>query len=170
MKLPRILPTLALFALAMLLPAAAQAPGAEGEIRAARAASNRAIAEGKIDGFSASLDRDFVMVRGSGMFNTREEYIAAFAEDFRDAKSVRYERFPEKVEVSAVAPLAAEHGHWVGHRPGGATLVEGTYLAMWRRGAEGWKLRSELFVLLDCKDAEFCAAYRKTAEPVESRN
>jgi hypothetical protein len=34
-------------------------------------------------------------------------------------------------------------------------------LAMWRKSEVGWKLRSELFVSLACKDKAACDAYRK---------
>ena len=130
-------------------------------IGASRSASNKAIASGDITGFAASLDRDFVVVTGNGSFLSRDAYIAAFAKDFEDPKSVRFERLADSIEISASVPLAAEHGHWVGRLPGGAVIFSGTYLAMWRNTASGWKLRSELFVSLACKDADACESFRK---------
>jgi len=45
-----------------------------------------------------------------------------------------------------------------------AEIFSGTYLAMWREAASGWKLRSELFVSLECKDAVSCESYRRRHE------
>jgi ketosteroid isomerase-like protein len=134
----------------------------EAAIRAIRVASNHAIQQGNIEAFAASLTADFVMVRGSSTFASRDAYIDAFARDFKDPGAIRYERVTDKVELSQAAPLAAEHGHWVGRRPGGSEAYGGTYLAMWRRTDTGWKIRSELFVVLTCADAAACSAYRAT--------
>jgi ketosteroid isomerase-like protein len=135
----------------------------ESAIRAIRAESNRAIQQSNLDAFAASLTADFVMVRGSSAFASRDAYIDAFGKDFKNPSAVRYERVTEKVELSQAAPLAAEHGHWIGRRPGGGEAYGGTYLAMWRHTDAGWKIRSELFVVLTCADAEACSAYRATA-------
>ena len=130
-------------------------------IKALREASNKAIAAGDIVGFSASLDQDFVVVTGNGSFLSRDAYIAAFQKDFEDPHSVRFERIIDSIEISGSVPLAAEHGHCVGRLPGGPVIFSGTYLAMWRNTASRWKLRSELFISLACKDAAACEGYRK---------
>ena len=89
------------------------------------------------------------MVRGNGTaIPTRQGYIDAFQKDFADPNAVTYERVPDRIELSTAAPLAAEHGHWIGRRKDGAPAYQGTYLAMWRSTPSGWKLRSELFILL----------------------
>jgi ketosteroid isomerase-like protein len=134
----------------------------ETTIREIRVASNHAIQQGNIGAFATSLTSDFVMVRGSSAFATREAYIAALAQDFKDPGAIRYERVTDKVELSQAAPLAAEHGHWIGRRPGGDEVYGGTYLAMWRHTDTGWKIRSELFVVLTCADEAACSAYRST--------
>jgi hypothetical protein len=141
----------------------------EQSIRSQRAASNQAIAARDIAGFAASLEPGFVVVTGNGSFLSRERYIATFAKDFEDPHSVRFERFVDSVEMSSSLPLAAEHGHWEGHVPGGPAIFRGTYLAMWRKSEGGWKLRSELFVSLACGDADACASYRQEygAEPTK---
>ncbi len=138
-----------LFALA---PAAvfAQSATAEADIRAVRRTSNEAIRRHDLQAFAASLTDDLVVVAGNGGFiPTREAYIQRFAEDFADPKAVVYERIIDSVEISKEAPLAAEHGHWVGTRPDGSRAFGGTYLAMWRKTSKGWKIRSELFVRLN---------------------
>jgi ketosteroid isomerase-like protein len=154
------------FAIALLLSVAsvscvAQAAHDEEAIRSIRARSNKAIEASDIAGFAASLEPGFVVVTGNGSFLSREAYVAAFAKDFEDPHSVRFERIVDSIEVSTSVPLAAEHGHWVGHLPGGPVIFRGTYLAMWRRSEGGWKLRSELFVSLACSGADACESYRK---------
>ncbi|WP_263375370.1 nuclear transport factor 2 family protein [Granulicella aggregans] len=120
----------------------------ETEIRAIRAESNRAIAAQDVAGVSASLADDFVVVIGDGTFLSRKEYVAAFAQGFEQPSPLSYERIVDAIQLSSALPLAAEHGHWTGRLQDGRTLFSGTYSAMWRRTAAGWKLRSELFVLL----------------------
>jgi hypothetical protein len=130
-------------------------------IRAMRRGSNIAIAAGDVMSFAVGLDQDFVVVTGNGSLLSREAYLAAFAKDFEDPHSVRFERIRDSIEISRSVPLAAEHGHWVGRLPGGPVIFSGTYLAMWRKAASGWILRSELFVSLKCKDAVACESYRR---------
>jgi ketosteroid isomerase-like protein len=154
------------FAIALLLSGVsvscvAQAAHDEESIRSLRAASNKAIAASDIAGFAASLEPGFVVVTGNGSLLTREAYVSAFAKDFEDPHSVRFERIVDSIEISTSVPLAAEHGHWVGRLAGGQVMFRGTYLAMWRRSESGWKLRSELFVSLTCSDTDACASYRK---------
>ncbi|MGC2163355.1 MAG: nuclear transport factor 2 family protein [Silvibacterium sp.] len=136
----------------------------ENEIRSLRLASNRAMAEGDVAAFAASLCDDYVMVRGNGVFSPREVTLSSFARNFGNADAVRFERLTERVELSAAAPLAAEHGRWVGKLRDGRVAYGGAYLAMWRRTDAGWKIRSELFVLLTCDDSDVCAAYQEIAK------
>ena len=139
----------------------------EERIRNLRGESNRAIVASDAERFAASLAPDFVVVTGNGSLLTREAYVAAFAKDFRDPHSVRFERVVDSIELSSSLPLAAEHGHWIGRVPGGPELFHGTYLAMWRKSANGWQLRSELFVSLACANAEACEAYRQRYAPAK---
>ena len=132
------------------------------EIRAARERSNRAIAARDIQAFGEALAPDCVMIRGNGSFTpSRQDYIERFDAAFKDPTTVRYERIPDKIEMSAAAPLAAEHGHWTAIHPNGKRAYGGTYLAMWRHMETGWKIRSELYVVLTCDDEAACAEYRK---------
>jgi Domain of unknown function (DUF4440) len=149
--------------LACIALAAAQAPADPvSQIRAARARSNRALAMRDIKAFGESLAADFVIVRGNGVFMpSRQSWIDAIEVDFKNPSAVRYARTPDKIEISSVWPIAAEHGHWTATLPNGKIAYTGTYLAMWRRGGIGWQIRSELFVLLGCEDEATCAGYRK---------
>jgi|SRR5579862_847656 len=135
---------------------------AEAEIRAVRQASNGAIQHRDIKSFASTLTDDFMMIRGNGaLVSSRQAYIDMFTQDFTDPKAIRYERIADKIEISNAAPLAAEHGHWIGRLPDGTQAYGGSYMAMWRRTEAGWKIRSELFVLLSCSDDASCASYRK---------
>jgi ketosteroid isomerase-like protein len=143
----------------------AQTAADQDSIRTSRAASNAAIAAGESKAFAANLEPDFVVITGNGSFMSREAYIAAFAKNFADPLSVRFERRIDSIDLSTSLPVAAEHGHWVGRVPGGPDLFTGTYLAMWRKSDSGWNLRSELFVSLACKDKAACDSYRKRYQP-----
>jgi ketosteroid isomerase-like protein len=153
--------TVLIFAI-VSISAEAQPNPAEAEIRATRQASNEAIRRHDIKSFATSLDTDFSMIRGNGVLAaTRQAYIDLFVHDFADPQAIRYERVPDQVEISSAAPLAAEHGHWIGTHADGSRAYGGTYLAMWRKTEAGWKIRSELFVVLVCHDGPACAGYRK---------
>ena len=153
---------IALF-LVCLASASAQTPADAGAaIRGARDRSKRALAARDVVAFGDSLAPDYVMVRGNGVFTpSRQAYLDRLASDFQNPNTVLYERIPDKIEISSAAPLAAEQGHWTATRPNGTRAYRGTYLAMWRRTETGWKIRSELFVVLTCDDEAACAEYRK---------
>jgi ketosteroid isomerase-like protein len=146
--------------IAFSFSAASQGVSDAESIRAQRIASHQAISAGDSAAFAASLSPDLVVVTGNGTQLAREAYVAAFATDFRNPHSVRFERVTDSVDMSSALPVAAEHGHWMGRVPGGPILLRGTYLAMWRKSPAGWQLRSELFVALECANAEACEAYR----------
>jgi ketosteroid isomerase-like protein len=155
----------AVLTLTMVAGAAGADKSDEAAIRAARAHSNRAIAERKIEDFARTLSADFVMVRGSGAFvATKQAYVDLFRDDFANPKSISYTRTPDRIEVSSAAPLAAEHGRWVGLNPDRSVAYRGTYLAMWRRTDAGaWEIRSELFVVLSCGVGDACRSYAAPA-------
>ena len=64
-----------------------------------------------------------------------------------------YQRLTKDVEVSGTWPLAFETGTWEGHQgtPGGPVVIGGRYSAQWVKRAEGWLIRSEVFVALYCR-------------------
>ena len=149
--------------LACIALAVAQAPtDPVSQIYAAREQSNRALAMHDVKGFGESLAADFVIVRGNGVFMpSRQAWMDAIEADFKNPNAVRYERVPDKIEISLASPIAAEHGHWTATLPNGKVAYTGTYLAMWRRSEAAWQIRSELFVVLGCDDEATCAGYRK---------
>ncbi len=119
-------------------------------IRRARAHSNRSIAKHNLLGVADSLSEDYVGVIGDGTFvSSRAEYLRLFKEGFDHPKnSMTHVRTPEMVKVAADRSLAAENGSWIATLPSGAVAFTGSYAAMWRHTAEGWKIRSEIFVTL----------------------
>jgi len=153
------------FIAALLFIGIAEAQDPAAQIRASRQRSNQALARQDIKTFGESLAEDYVLVRGNGVFvGSRAASMESLAADFSSPDAVRYARTPDKIEVSSVAPIAAEHGHWTATLPNGKVAYTGTYLAMWRRGESGWLIRSEMFVLLGCEDEAVCAEYKQKAQ------
>jgi ketosteroid isomerase-like protein len=129
---------------------AALALSDEALIRDTRKASNAAIQRRDIKAFAASLGEDLVVTRSDGtLVPSRSAYVERFAGLFADPKAILFERIADKVAVSKALPLAAEMGHWVAFHPDGSRAYSGTYMAMWRKTTEGWKIRSELYVRLE---------------------
>lgn len=128
-------------------------------IQAARAQSNQAIAARDLTGFGKTMLPDIYVTRGSGSHVTgRDSVLASVAGQFTDPNFLGYVRQTDSIQVSATGPLAAEHGHWTGRfrRPDGIQLITGTYLSMWRKTDDGWKIQSELFVSLACSGSAAC--------------
>jgi ketosteroid isomerase-like protein len=142
--------------------AAAQKPSPEYQIRAGREKSNQAFKAKDLKAAAESLADDFTITRGNGTaIAPKAAYLETLSGQFANPKSIWFERITDKVELSVAGPLAAEHGHWQGHFPDGRKAFGGTYLAMWRNAGAGWKIRSELFVVLTCDDAAACKDYTK---------
>jgi len=137
--------------------ASAQGSAAD-KVRAMRAASNKAWADHDVDGYLATITKDFVVTTGSGLARTPDEAVTSIRTIFADPNGQRCVRTAETIELSTAQPLAAEQGHWrcTSTRPDGTRVATGTYLAMWRLEAGGWRTRSELFVGLACSGSADC--------------
>jgi ketosteroid isomerase-like protein len=123
------------------------------EIREARLRQNQAIAAHDLPGIEQAWDSTIVVTAGMGVaFRGAAIYRKAFEDEFAAFPNTRYERRPDTIEVSRVRPLAAERGIWVRNwtATSGKGEMRGTYMAMWRKTAGEWRIRSELFVLLTC--------------------
>lgn len=128
-------------------------------IRALRKQSNQAIQARNLDAFGQTMLPEMEVTRGSGTHvSGRDSILASVAVQFSDPAFLGYVRETDRIQVSTTAPLAAEHGHWIGRfqRPDGVQTITGTYLAMWRKTDTGWKLRAELFVSLTCTGSAAC--------------
>lgn len=138
----------------------AQGSGVTDDVRAARTASNKAIAGRKLADYVATITPDFVITTGSGKSYTRAEFLDEWGKLFANKKWLGCDRIVDGIQMSENQPAAAEHGHFVCgmEQPDGKEIYTGTYLAMWRKDAGVWRTRSELFVTLTCTGSEVCKA------------
>jgi len=123
---------------------------AEIAIRLARAAFNRALAERDLGAIGPILTPGAVLVAGtdSAVISGRKAQLLAWKREFAAAKPCIYVRTPGAIEVSAVAPLAMEHGTWAG-RTDGVVVASGSYCAKWRKNDAGpWAIEAEIFLTL----------------------
>lgn len=121
---------------------------AELAIRARRAAFNRAIADGDAAAIGPLLARGAVMLTGtdSAVIAGRAEQVKVWKREFASPGRMVYERLPERIVVSAVEPIAFEHGRWTG--VAGATGASGDYTAKWREIGGAWVIEAELYLTL----------------------
>ncbi|XJJ69262.1 nuclear transport factor 2 family protein [Novosphingobium sp. BL-8A] len=123
---------------------------AELAIRTRRAEFNRAIAEGDAATIGPILARDCVMVTGSdsAVIAGRMAQVKVWKREFAAAGRMAYTRTPERIEASAVEPIAMEYGAWEGLAPDGAALASGSYVAKWRELGGAWVIEAEVFLTL----------------------
>ena len=120
-------------------------------VKAARAESNAAIAAHDDFKVSALVDRDVVVVSGSGpAIHERKTLRAVFVQQFRESPDLIYIRTPDKIEVSDDLTQVSEIGHWTGSwtTAGQKVTSRGNYSALWHKVADKWLTRAELFVTL----------------------
>ena len=79
--------------------------------------------------------------------------------EFKDPTFVRYRRDPSSVQRAKSGKRIAESGRWEGvwRKADGRMVKSGVYLARWVSENDTWRLKSELFVTLDCKGSVSCA-------------
>jgi len=126
-------------------------------IKAARAASNQAIARQDVDAIVSFLDEEYVITTGSGaIIPGRDVQVGSWTEHFDQFPGVVYMRTAGEVTLSEANSRAIENGAWVGNRTteNGPQENGGRYTAYWRKVDGDWKIRSELFVTLYCKGAD----------------
>ncbi|MFM6932239.1 MAG: nuclear transport factor 2 family protein [Novosphingobium sp.] len=119
-------------------------------IRLRRAAFNRALADADLVAIGPILTRDAVLVAGtdSALLAGRNAQLQAWKREFANADRTVYKRIPDKIELSAIAPIALEHGTWHGVSLSGIDLASGTYAAKWRKSGGEWMLEAEIFLTL----------------------
>lgn len=119
-------------------------------IRSRRAAFNRAIAEGDAAAIGPILARDCVMLTGtdSAVIAGRLAQVKVWRGVFSDPARDTYLRTPITIDVSGVAPIAAEHGSWTGTASSGECTARGTYSAKWREVAGTWVIEAEIFTTM----------------------
>ena len=124
-----------------------------GEIKALRAASNRAIASHDIEAFLPYFAEDAAFVWSNGTSAAGKAQLKAnFARDFADPAFVTYDRAPESLSISDTGLRAVEHGTWsaLKREPRGETRYGGDYLAHWAKTPQGWLIQGEVYVKLRC--------------------
>jgi len=121
------------------------------EIRLARAAFNRALAEADLAAIGPLLGPNVVLVAGtdSALIAGRKVQMLAWKSEFTARERVIYTRTPETVMVSSVGPIAFEHGSWRGTSASdGKMLASGAYTAKWRQVDGNWVTEAELYLTL----------------------
>ncbi|MEP6779204.1 MAG: nuclear transport factor 2 family protein [Gemmatimonadaceae bacterium] len=121
-------------------------------IRKARADQNAAIARKDFASVANRWTEDVTIRAGLRRdIHGKPAYLAAFVAD----SAMTYKREPIDVVVSTQWPLAYERGKWTGRlrSASNAPLLDGEYSAQWVKTAAGWRIRSELYVALNCSGA-----------------
>jgi uncharacterized protein (TIGR02246 family) len=116
-----------------------------------RESINEAISRRDPDGIAAFLLPDYVVVTARSMQRDgREASTRSWADMFAHDEQAVYTRTPEEVHVNEGWGMAQEHGRWTGTvtTREGIMRLAGVYAAKWQRGAEGWRLRAEIFTPL----------------------
>lgn len=120
-------------------------------IRAARVASNVAIARRDVEAIVSFLLPTYHIVTGRGVARSGVEASRkSWREQFRDP-AVQYVRTPREIRVNEALGLAHEVGEWTGTQTADGALVRvgGVYAAQWQRAADGrWLLAAEIFTML----------------------
>jgi ketosteroid isomerase-like protein len=132
------------------------------EVRSLRAESNAAIAAHDAVRLRKVFADDYLGIVGTtGDLDSGGEATAKSYGDieFKDASFDRYRRTPDTLQLAESGKRVAESGHWVGiwRKPDGIMRKSGVYLARWVRMDGGWRLKSELFITLECQGSVACA-------------
>ena len=121
------------------------------DIRAARQASNDAIAKHDMEGVSKPWLNEYISVSGNGSGTVgKDSAIARYKRQYDNTPGLTYIRTPKTILISDADTLAFETGKWIGlkTKEKNPKWVGGNYSAMWWKRNGEWKLRSELFVTL----------------------
>ena len=116
-----------------------------------RAAFNRALAQGDLSAIGPLLAPDMVMVTGtdSAVISGRKAQLRVWQREFASGTRTTYVRTPDTIQVSAIEPIAFEHGHWLGLSGTGAPPVaSGSYTAKWRMVGSEWVIEAEIYLTL----------------------
>lgn len=131
-------------------------------IRAARAASNAAIARRDVAGIAAHWLPNVSIVTSTGAHDhTSEANAARMAAQFTRRPDTVYVRTPSTIDVFRAWDVASERGEWTGRwtETDGVVDIGGTYLAQWRKLGGTWRIQAEVFVPTRCTGSSYCAAH-----------
>ena len=137
-------------------------------IRAARAASNEAIAAHDAARVTSFMDAAYVGISSRNSRSVgRESATAEYTQIFATRPGVVFVRTPVAITVNEKWGQAGERGQWTGRWSGadGPVRVGGDYFAKWRRSGGRWKLFAETFVQTRCTGGVYCTAPPPIAAP-----
>lgn len=120
-------------------------------IRLRRAAFNAALAQKDLSAISPVLSLHTVMITGtdSAILSGRKAQLMAWKREFAAKDPTVYVRTPERIELSALEPLAMEYGQWRGCQASdNGLLAAGTYVAKWRKANGEWVIEAEIYLTL----------------------
>ncbi len=119
-------------------------------IRLRRAAFNRAIADADLAAIGQFLTINAVLVAGtdSALLSGRKAQVQTWKREFASSDRTIYSRIPDRIEVSAIAPIALEHGKWHGTTLSGIDQASGIYTAKWRKVGAEWMIEAEIYLTL----------------------
>jgi ketosteroid isomerase-like protein len=113
-------------------------------IRAARAASNAAIAKKNITAVAKYWKDDFVEISSDGsLISGKEAVVADWQKMFENDPSIRFERQFNKIEFARGGTVAIEKGILIYTSP---YNYKGYYTALWRKIDGVWVTQMENFV------------------------
>jgi len=124
---------------------------AELAIRLRRAAFNHALADADLAAIRPILAPNAVVVTGtdSAVRTDRKAQLAIWKANFASPDRAIYTRLPDTVTVSAVEPIAMEHGKWEGVMAAtGEMFASGVYTAKWREMGGDWVIEAEIYLTL----------------------
>ncbi|SFQ33291.1 DUF4440 domain-containing protein [Variovorax sp. 770b2] len=132
----------------------------EHRIRAARAASNLAIAKQDIDGIASMWMEDVLVLSSTsvqllGAEANRRYYQAQFAR----RPDTLWVRTPTSVSATSSWRIAHEEGDWTGQwtEPDGPLQLCGRYMAQWVLIGDDWCIQGEVYVPTSCIGGAYCA-------------
>ncbi len=129
-------------------------------IRAARDASNRAIAAHDLDGVASVWLPEYSSVTSANVQSSgRDAARARFAQNFASRPDISYVRSPAVITVNTAWGHAGENGRFTGSwtQDGEVTKIGGIYLAKWKKTDGRWMLLAEMFVQTTCSGKSYCA-------------
>lgn len=119
-------------------------------IRLRRAAFNRALKDGDLGAIGPLLVAEAVLVTGtdSAVLKGRKAQLHAWKREFAVPDRAIYTRLPDSIELSAVEPIALEHGKWRAVTAADECVAAGSYTAKWRKVRDEWVIEAEIYLTL----------------------
>jgi len=125
----------------------------EESIRAVREASNAALKALDEETNFQFLTDNVLITTGNGTLLSGKDELKAYIESASDAEPMYWIRTPDEIIVNEERGLAWETGVWNGYSADDPDeenpIVQGKYAAQWVLASGEWKIKSQLFVMLN---------------------